>query len=350
MPRVPRSNAVKTTKANGLDNDNVNNTPPPSPLKDGLSQQPSDKPLPGMSTDLPLKMPGVSAEEDKSMEKRKGVEEVNANDAANTYGVTNRVNTGDADDSDGETAAEELDPEKEGDGYLSDDSDEMFDPVVAADIASQTKISLTLLVTVNRIAEVPRTKATIVALLDDCKEHLSPDVLQTTTYQKLLPTFFSRQKFGRLQVTFNNARDAEFVRDQVIDHECVDDKFVKFTWQFPENASFLKERSANPTAIEVVLKAVPAEISPEMFRHLLKRILKDPALVLVSTGGLREEWICVQAACEKAQGTRFEQASAHIASARHRGGLRKPGSATREAKGSQKLSDFKKDFGKKLEK
>ncbi|CAI7812561.1 unnamed protein product [Closterium sp. NIES-53] len=89
-------------------------------------------------------------------------------------------------------AAEELDLEEEGDGYLSDDSDEMFDPVVAADIASQTNVSLTLLVHVNRIAEVPRTKATIVALLDDFKDHLSPDVLQTTTYQKLQATFFSR--------------------------------------------------------------------------------------------------------------------------------------------------------------
>ncbi|CAI7891666.1 unnamed protein product [Closterium sp. NIES-54] len=73
----------------------------------------------------------------------------------------------------------------------------------------------------------------------------------------------------------------------------------------------------------------------------MKRILKDPAVVLTSTGGVREEWVCVQAVCEKAQGNRFEQAAAHVASARHKGGLKKDGVATRASKHSQKLAAFK---------
>ncbi|CAI5969383.1 unnamed protein product [Closterium sp. NIES-64] len=76
----------------------------------------------------------------------------------------------------------------------------------------------------------------------------------------------------------------------------------------------------------------------------LKRIMKDPAIILTSTGGSREDWVCVQTACEKARGNRFEQATAHIASARHKGGLRKEGSTTRASKYSQKLPPFKKEF------
>ncbi|CAI5988593.1 unnamed protein product, partial [Closterium sp. NIES-64] len=60
--------------------------------------------------------------------------------------------------------------------------------------------------------------------------------------------------------------------------------------------------------------------------------------------GMREEWVCVQTVCEKAQGNRFEQAAAHVASAKHKGGLRTEGAATRASKHSQKMAAFKKDF------
>ncbi|CAI7877776.1 unnamed protein product [Closterium sp. NIES-53] len=49
-------------------------------------------------------------------------------------------------------------------------------------------------------------------------------------------------------------------------------------------------------------------------------ILKDPLLVLVSTAGNREEWVCLLECCEKGKGTSFEQAAHHVPSQRHRGG------------------------------
>ncbi|CAI5502995.1 unnamed protein product [Closterium sp. Naga37s-1] len=301
-------------------------------------------------------------------------------------------------------------PEDDEDGYLSDDSDEHLEPASLSSALALKRFSLTLLVPILRKVEVKRAAMTIAALLDDWKDQLTPDVLQTTTYQDLTPTFFSGTRYGRLQVTFNHVRDANFVWNQVIKHECVNGDIIDLTWQFPEDARFLRKRVLNPSALEVVVKGVPAEITAELIRHLLvvSKLVKrgrsafasgfgfhrtlDPvsgldtdrirglvaphaddeyrwryfveepttkkrfllhypslicefcSVVLTSTGGMREEWVCVQTVCEKAQGNRFEQAVAHVASAKHKGSLRADGAATRASKHSQKMAAFKKDF------
>ncbi|CAI6003880.1 unnamed protein product [Closterium sp. NIES-64] len=285
----------------------------------------------------------------------------------------------DADAQEDEEASSDQAPDDDGDGYLSDDSDEHLEPASLGSIIALKRFSLTLLVPFNRKPEVKRTAVTVAALLDDWKDQLSPDVLQTTTYQELTATYFPGTRYGRLQVTFNHVRDANFVWSQVIRHECANGDIVDFTWQHPKDARFLRERLLNPTAKEVVVKGVPADITAELIRHLLvvsklvkrgrsafasgfgfhrtvdpvsgldtdpslARILKDPAVILTSTGGVQEEWVCVQTVCEKAQGNRFEQAAAHVASARHKGGLKKQGAATRATKHSQKMAAFKREF------
>ncbi|CAI5532115.1 unnamed protein product [Closterium sp. Naga37s-1] len=334
----------------------------------------------------------VAGDQDAASTKEKtdGVEKDAGEDArAENDAVDNEDDGADA------QPAEVLDDED--DGYLSDASDEHLEPDSLNSILALKRFSLTLLVPISRKVEVKRAAVTIAALLDDWKELLSPEVLLTTTYQDLSPMYFSGDRYGRLQVTFNQVRDANFVWSQVIRHECVNGDFIDLTWQHPEDARFLRERVLNPTAKEVVVKGVPAEISAELIRRLLmvsklvlrgksafasgfgfhrtvdpvsgldtdriraicfsfptaaslkasdllKRIMRDPAVILTSTGGAREEWVCVQTVCEKAQGNRFEQASAHIASARYKGGLRKEGSATRASMFSQKLQAFKKEF------
>ncbi|CAI5472702.1 unnamed protein product [Closterium sp. Yama58-4] len=315
----------------------------------------------------------------------------------------------DADAQEDEEASSDQAPDDDGDGYLSDDSDEHLEPASLGSIIALKRFSLTLLVPFNRKPEVKRTAVTVAALLDDWKDQLSPDVLQTTTYQELTTTYFSGTRYGRLQVTFNHVRDANFVWGQVIRHECANGDIVDFTWQHPEDARFLRERLLNPTAKEVVVKGVPADITAELIRHLLvvsklvkrgrsafasgfgfhrtvdpvtgldtdrirglfiphaddeyrwRYFVKDPStgrrymlhypsltcelcsVILTSTEGAREEWVCVQTVCEKAQGNRFEQAAAHVASARHKGGLKKEGAATRASKYSQKIAAFKKN-------
>ncbi|CAI5537702.1 unnamed protein product [Closterium sp. Naga37s-1] len=213
-------------------------------------------------------------------------------------------------------------PDDEDDGYLSDDSDEHLEPDSLNCVIALKSFSLTLLVPILRKVEVTRAAVTVAALLEDWKESLTSDVLLTTTYQELTAKYFFGARFGRLQVTFNHVRDANFVWNQVIRHECVNRDYIDLTWQHPVDARFLRERVLNPTAKEVVVKGVPAEITAELIRRLLvvSKLVKrgksafasgfgfhrtvdpDPAVILTSTGGAREEWICVQTACEKAQG------------------------------------------------
>ncbi|CAI7761007.1 unnamed protein product [Closterium sp. NIES-53] len=73
--------------------------------------------------------------------------------------------------------------------------------------------------------------------------------------------------------------------------------------------------------------------------------LPDPALVLVSTAGNREEWVCLLECCEKAKGSSFEQAAHHALSQRHRGGLGKQGAATRVLKDKLNLRVLRKEYG-----
>ncbi|CAI5978792.1 unnamed protein product [Closterium sp. NIES-65] len=72
-------------------------------------------------------------------------------------------------------------------------------------------------------------------------------------------------------------------------------------------------------------------------------ILKDPVLVLVSTAGNREEWVCLLECCEKAKGSSFEQAAHHALSQRHRGGLGNQGAATHVLKDKLNLRVLRKE-------
>ncbi|CAI5505060.1 unnamed protein product [Closterium sp. Naga37s-1] len=77
----------------------------------------------------------------------------------------------------------------------------------------------------------------------------------------------------------------------------------------------------------------------------MKTLLADPAMAFISTGGVREEWLCAQEDCGKAHDTSFEKAVEHVQSVRHGTGLLKAGAATRLSKGKQNLAHVKKEFG-----
>ncbi|CAI5524253.1 unnamed protein product [Closterium sp. Naga37s-1] len=73
-------------------------------------------------------------------------------------------------------------------------------------------------------------------------------------------------------------------------------------------------------------------------------ILLDPALVLTSTGGSREEWICVLEAYGKAHSNNLELAAAHVASVHHTTNLTTAGAATRISKGAINVTALKEEF------
>ncbi|CAI5505855.1 unnamed protein product [Closterium sp. Naga37s-1] len=155
------------------------------------------------------------------------------------------------------------------DGYLSDDPDECQDPETLNEIAAQVGFAITPLILFAWSKEVPCTINTVRHLLLLWGKHLSENVRDTTKFQQLPATYLSKKHFGRMQVVFLQAVDANFVWSREVEHYTMNDKKLTLGWQHPENTAYLKERALHPEAIEVLLKGVPALISPEMVRKNL---------------------------------------------------------------------------------
>ncbi|CAI5486294.1 unnamed protein product [Closterium sp. Naga37s-1] len=169
----------------------------------------------------------------------------------------------------------EEEEEEEDDGYLSDDPEERLDPVKAGEIAARAGFSLTLLIPIKYEEEVERTIDTVKGLLALWKKHMSAHILTTTKCQVLLPAWLSKKRFGRLQVTFQQASDANYAWCRRVEHKMLNGVCITLDWQHPENPLYIAERAAHPDAIEVLLKSVPAAITPEMiYEYLVKTVLE----------------------------------------------------------------------------
>ncbi|CAI5523726.1 unnamed protein product [Closterium sp. Naga37s-1] len=172
--------------------------------------------------------------------------------------------------------AEEVDEdEEEDDGYLSDDPEERFDPVKAGEIAARAGFSITLLIPIKYEEEVERTIDTVKGLLALWRKYMSAHVLTTTKCQVLLPAWLSKKRYGRLQVTFQQASDANYAWCRRIEHKMLNGGGIYLVWQHPENPVYILERATHPDSIEVLLKSVPAAITPEMvYEYLVKTVLE----------------------------------------------------------------------------
>ncbi|CAI5490652.1 unnamed protein product [Closterium sp. Naga37s-1] len=312
----------------------------------------------------------------------------------------------------------------EDDGYLSDDPEERYDAQAKSEVAQRIRFAIVLLIPIAFKPETTRVQATLCALFNGWKKDLHMEIQSTTKFQELTAVFLNKKQYWRLQVTFDRARDANFVWKHGIVHTCVDGKRINLDWQHPVDPAYVKARAADPLLVEVLFKGVDAVITPEMlcdmlvtvklekrgrsafkegscfhrvvnpvtgmdtdkvkglvkqhagdkyrWRHMIedptshdkqllvhypslnsasvritdltRLILKVPAVVLIPTGGNREEWICVQENCEKANGVSFAQAAEHVISQRHSDGLAS-GLATRLSKAGVNLNAAKKEFG-----
>ncbi|CAI5517016.1 unnamed protein product [Closterium sp. Naga37s-1] len=166
----------------------------------------------------------------------------------------------------GKAAVKEAEEE---DGYLSDDPEECQDPDAVNDIASQAGFAITLLIPAKWIEEVPRTMDTVRGLLLLWEEHLTENAKITMKCHKLTPAWLSKERFGRIQVVFERATDANFMWSRKVEHVTMNKLRLTLGWLHPENQEYLKERSSKLDAIEVLLKNVPAVITPEMVRKSL---------------------------------------------------------------------------------
>ncbi|CAI5468772.1 unnamed protein product [Closterium sp. Yama58-4] len=197
-------------------------------------------------------------------------------------------------------AGGEDDEEDDDDGYLSDDSDEGIEAKAKGVLASKTRATLTLLTPFELEKEMPAVKPSVKALLVYLRKKLSDNALDGLAFQELLPTYLSHIHLCCLQVTLATAADAEVVRQHRVEH---------------------------------------------VSAGVVRKILRDPALVLISTGAKVEEWLCVQECCERAHGNTFAQAAAHIGSFSHGAALGSAGVATRASKAKLSLQAAKKLYG-----
>ncbi|CAI5529641.1 unnamed protein product [Closterium sp. Naga37s-1] len=276
-----------------------------------------------------------------------------------------------ADGAPADPVEEEDEDDEEDDGYLSDDPEERLDPVRAGEVAALAGFTLTLLIPHDWVKEVPRTIDTVKELIVYWKKALTPQAQTTTNFQILQPAYLSKKRFGRMQVTFRMAADANYVWRRRVEHFCVNNEKLILDWQHPENSLYLKERAQNPDAIEVLLKSVPEEISSDMvYKFLVKTPLEKHGhppfqhgaafhrMVDPVTGADTDKikggesapkgYVSVVAhaeACEKVRGSSFAQALPHVRSVQHCTAILKGGGATRARWGKVNLIAIRKEFG-----
>ncbi|CAI5510891.1 unnamed protein product [Closterium sp. Naga37s-1] len=193
-------------------------------------------------------------------------EEGKDNKATSGADPGNRLTPSAQDNAKGKEAVKDA---EEDEGYLSDDPDECHDPEVINDIAAHAGFAITLLVPFKWIDEVSRTIDTVSELLRLWEGHMKENARSTAKIHKLSPVWLSKEHFGRIQVVFVSAADANFMWSKKVDHFTANNVRLTLGWQHPENQEYLKERSARHDAIEVLLKNVPSIISPEMVRKRL---------------------------------------------------------------------------------
>ncbi|CAI5498952.1 unnamed protein product [Closterium sp. Naga37s-1] len=170
-----------------------------------------------------------------------------------------------SEDPEGDAAGEEDDGEASGsgpryvilddedDGLIAHDPNESFEDKAKGELAAKLKFPLTLLIPNEHMQELPFMEATVKGLLVLWKLDLTENAAVSTKCQELAPAYLSKKLFGRLQVSFVNAADANFVWRQGVDHLCRDGKYVTFDWQYPEDPSYSRRKMLDPAVIEVLL-------------------------------------------------------------------------------------------------
>ncbi|CAI5505079.1 unnamed protein product [Closterium sp. Naga37s-1] len=266
---------------------------------------------------------------------------------------------------------------------LMDDSDDELDVDFKADELCRLRYTAILLVPFILHQELASVVSTVRLLMRRVwSSFLSADVANTSKFQILHPAYVAKTRFCRLQISFLLEGDALNVRQQDVDYQRVNGKLVRLYWLRADDPSFVRERASNPLATEVVFRNVSASVFPEALQWLLAHyklkisqkpiykeglcfhrvlhpitaaslrvnpltlpIVLDPAVALISTGNLREEWLCTQTGCRKAHGTSLMDAAAHIKLANHLQHLETLGSATKPTLEKASLSAIRKDYG-----
>ncbi|CAI5523817.1 unnamed protein product [Closterium sp. Naga37s-1] len=157
-------------------------------------------------------------------------------------------------------------------GFLEDDSDEELDIDIAKEAAFRLRFIAILLIPMALSQDV---KAIIAALRVLMKKVWSSSLTEnagvTANIQEMSPGYVAKTRFCRLQISFLDERDAHHIKFHTFEYQKTNGPSVKCLWQHTEDSSYLREKSSNPLAIEVLFKRVPANIVPDVLKDLLVR-------------------------------------------------------------------------------
>ncbi|CAI5488878.1 unnamed protein product [Closterium sp. Naga37s-1] len=268
-------------------------------------------------------------------------------------------------------------------GFLEDDSDEELEVDIKTEAFNHVRYTAILLLPMALSLEVASVITTVRTLMKRVwSSMLSDGAADSAKFQELLPAYVAKTRYSRLQVSLLREDDIMSIRSKEVEYTRPNGTVFRLYWQHTDNPAFVREKATNAQAIEVLIRDVTATKTPEMLRELMvvyqlrnrKRsafkdglcfhrvlhpvtaaslpasplitpILLDPAIVLISTGGNREEWICTQVGCGKAKGKSFMSAADHITTANHLIHLEQLGSATRASLEKASLNVTRKDYG-----
>ncbi|CAI5514422.1 unnamed protein product [Closterium sp. Naga37s-1] len=231
-------------------------------------------------------------------------------------------------------------------GFIEDESDEELEVEVRTEAFNRIRYTTILLLPVALALEVASVITTVWTLMRRVwSSTLSDGAIDLAKFQELLPAYVAKTRYRRLQVSLLREEDIMSIRSKEVDYARPNGTVFRLYWQHTDDPAFVRERARNAQAIEVVIRDLCHVAESLLASPLITPILLDPAMVLISTGGNREEWLCTKVGCGKAKGRSFMTTADHVTSANHLIHLEKLGSATRASLEKASLNVTKKEYG-----
>ncbi|CAI5527299.1 unnamed protein product [Closterium sp. Naga37s-1] len=236
---------------------------------------------------------------------------------------------------------------------LLDVSDDELDIDFSTDELCNLRHTAILLIPFILVQELASVVSTVKVLMKRvwCSA-LSADVVNTVKFQILQPAYIAKIRFCRLQVSFLLEGDATGVRQFEVDYQRVNGRLVRLYWQHTDNPAFVRERSSNPLAVEVIFRNVSASVTPEALQRLLAHYKLKISQQPIYKAGLHFHRVLhpitgadTEMDCKKAHGTSFMEAFDHTRLASHLSHLEKLGTATKLTLEKANLSVVRKEFG-----
>ncbi|CAI7856836.1 unnamed protein product [Closterium sp. NIES-54] len=153
---------------------------------------------------------------------------------------------------------------------LEDDSDDEMEVDHEKEAAMHFRTTVILLLPFVLAQEVVCVMDSVKMLMKrGWNVELSAQAWSTTKFHELQALYIVKIRYCRLQLSFLLERDAEICTSKEVVYQRLNGKLVKLHWQHSDNVAFVRERSLNPTALEVITHSVSATMEIGMLTDRL---------------------------------------------------------------------------------